>query len=99
MSFDYTASVTGPMRLPRYDEPFARPDRSPTYSLHNLRASWRFGAGSEFYVAANNVFDYVQPSALVDPFNPFGDSFDTAYVYGPLRGRSIMVGFRHGVGR
>lgn len=96
---DYTGSVTGPMRLPSYDEPFTRPERSPTYSLHNLQATWRLGRGSEIYLAAKNLLDYVQPSALVDPAHPFGESFDTAYVYGPLRGRHVMFGFRHGVSR
>ncbi len=97
VTVDYTGTVTGPMRLPSYDEPFARPDRSPTFSLHNLRAAWRGGTGLELYAAVNNVFDHVQPSALIDPANPFGDAFDTAYVYGPLRGRSLIFGIRYGV--
>lgn len=96
---DYTGSITGPMRLPAYDEPFARAERSPTYTLHNVQASWRTGAGAEIYASVKNVLDYVQPSALVDPGDPFGDAFDTAYVYGPLRGRHLMVGFRYGLGR
>ncbi len=96
---DYTGSVTGPMRLPAYDEPFSRPERSPTYTMHNVQGTWRTGAGAEFYLAVKNVLDYVQPSPLIDPSDPFGDSFDTAYVYGPLRGRHLMLGFRYAVAR
>lgn len=97
--FDYTGSITGPMRLPSYDEPFARAERSPTYSIHNVQGSWTVAGGPELYLSVKNVFDYVQPSALIDPADPFGDDFDTAYVYGPLRGRHLMLGLRYGVGR
>ncbi len=97
--FDYTGSVTGSMRLPAYDAPFTRAEQSPTYSLHNVQGSWRIESGAEFYLSVKNVFDYVQPSALIDPAHPFGDDFDTAYVFGPLRGRHLMLGVRYGVGR
>lgn len=99
LGVDYTASVTGPMRLPSYDEPFERPERSPTYSMHNVQATWQAGEGIGLYLSVKNVFDFVQPSALVDPANPFGDSFDTAYVYGPMRGRHLMLGLRYGLAR
>lgn len=99
LRFDYTGSVTGPMRLPTYDDPFARDDRSPWYSVHNVQGTWTFASASELYLSVRNVFDYRQPSPLIDPLDPFGDAFDTAYVYGPMRGRSVMVGLRYGVGR
>jgi len=99
LRFDYTGSITGPMRLPAYDAPFTRAERSPTYSIHNVQGSWRIEGGAELYLSVKNLSDYVQPSALVDPANPFGDDFDTAYVYGPLRGRHLMLGLRYGVGR
>ncbi len=99
MRVDYTGSITGPMRLPVYAAPFTRAERSPMYSIHNVQTSWRIENGAEFYLSVKNIFDYVQPTALIDPANPFGDDFDTAYVYGPLRGRHIMLGLRYGVGR
>ena len=48
----------------------------------------------EIYASAENVFDFRQGSPLIDPANPFGEHFDTAYVYGPIHGRCIGVGFR-----
>ncbi|MEX2467234.1 MAG: TonB-dependent receptor, partial [Gemmatimonadota bacterium] len=96
---DYTGSLTGPMRLPAYDAPFSRPERSPSYAVHNLQGTWRWSGGAEVYLSVKNVLDYVQPSPLVNPAEPFSDSFDTAYVYGPLRGRHLMLGFRYGVPR
>ena len=99
LRFDYTGTVTGPMRLPAYDEPFTRPEKSPTYSMHNLQGTWAFTGDSELYFSVKNIFEFTQPSPLIDPANPFGDAFDTAYVYGPMRGRHIMLGLRHGVRR
>jgi len=99
LTLDYTGSVTGPMRLPSYEEPFARPERSPAYSVHNAQATWTLEDGAAFYLSVKNVFDYTQPSPLIDPANPFGDAFDTAYVYGPMRGRHVLLGLRYGVGR
>ncbi len=99
LRFDYTGSVTGPMRLPAYEAPFKRAERSPTYAIHNVQSAWRFADGAEAYLSVKNLLDYRQPSPLVDPANPFGDAFDTAYVYGPMRGRWVMMGVRWGVGR
>ncbi len=48
----------------------------------------------QIYGAAKNVLDYVQPSPLIDPDDPFGDVFDTTYVYGPIRGRNFGFGVR-----
>jgi len=99
LSLDYTGSVTGPMRMPSYNEPFSRPERSPTYSIHNAQATWTFDEGAAFYLSVKNVFDFTQPSPLIDPANPFGAAFDTAYIYGPMRGRHAMLGLRYGASR
>ncbi len=100
-ALDYTATLTGPMKLPEYDAPFERAAVSPVFSVHNVRLSRDFhvhGGRAPYqiqaFVAVENVFDYTQPTPLVDPGNPFGDRFDTAYVYGPIRGREFGLGFR-----
>jgi outer membrane receptor for ferrienterochelin and colicins len=94
LTVDYTGSVMGPMRLPEFDPPFERPVRSGAYGLHNLQATLRVGQGREVYAAVRNLLDWKQESPLIDPANPFGDAFDTAYVYGPVYGRQFLVGFR-----
>jgi outer membrane receptor for ferrienterochelin and colicins len=97
LRLDYTGTVTGPMRLPEYDPPFERPTRSPTFSLHNLQGSWSVTEGTQIYAGVKNLFNYVQPTPLVAPEDPFGEDFDTAYVYGPMRGRHFLLGVRYGV--
>ena len=92
---DYTGTLTGPMRLPSYDAPFERPSVSPAYSVHNVQVRAPLTGGFEIYAALNNAFDYTQPTPLVDPEHPFGDAFDTAYVYGPIQGRRLVLGARY----
>jgi outer membrane receptor for ferrienterochelin and colicins len=99
VTVDYTGTAVGPMRLPEYAPPFTRPTRSPTYSVHNVKATARVAAGMEIYGALNNLFDFRQGSPLIAPHDPFGDAFDTTYVWGPIRGRQILLGGRVGVSR
>ena len=99
LTVDYTARVTGPMRLPRYAAPHERPERSPAWSVHNLQATVDLPAGGAVYAGVRNLFDFTQGSPLVDPADPFGAAFDTSYVWGPIRGREIALGVRWGVAR
>ena len=99
LTLDWTGSFVGPMRLPEYEAPFERRTRSPAHSVHNLRAGLTLAGGVEIYAAANNLFDFTQGSPLVDPANPFGDAFDTTWVWGPVRGRQVIVGARWGLSR
>lgn len=97
-SLDYTMNLTGPMHLPEYEAPFARPTTSPTFSIHNLKLSKELpGPGNydiDAYISVENLFDYTQAAPLIDPTNPFGPNFDTAYVYGPISGRAFGFGIR-----
>ncbi len=97
-SVDYTVTVTGRMKLPEYGPEHPRPAWSPPHSIHNLQITREIHLPQtgelQIYGAAKNVLDYVQPSPLIDPDNPFGDAFDTTYVYGPIRGRNFGFGVR-----
>ena len=99
VKLDYTGTLTGPMRLPQYDAPFERDTESPAYTVHNLQATVSVRPGFEFYGGVKNLFDYTQVSPLIDPTDPFGDNFDSAYVYGPMQGRHFLVGLRMTRGR
>ncbi len=99
LTLDYTGTLVGPMKLPEYDPPFQRLGRSPAYALHNLQGTLDLGEGRQLYASVKNLFDWTQESPLVDPANPFGDNFDTAYVYGPVFGRQLVVGVRLAKGR
>lgn len=99
VTIDYTGSLKGAMRLPEYEPPFERATESPIFSVHNLKLSYSPGGGLTAYAAVRNLFDYRQESPLIDPANPFGERFDTNYVYGPIYGRSLLVGLRYAAAR
>ena len=95
-TFDWSGRLQGPTTLPQFD---GMPGRSPWFTEQHLQLTWRPRNRPDVYVAVKNLFDFVQRDAIIDPFNPFGDRFDTARVYGPLQGRRFVVGVRQIVGR
>jgi len=88
----YMGKVIGPMHLPSYDAPFERPTRSGWFTEQNIQLSTDLGRGLSLQLGCRNLLNYTQPSPLVDPAHPFSDSFDTAYAYGPLQTRRLVVG-------
>jgi outer membrane receptor for ferrienterochelin and colicins len=96
---DYTGNLIGPMRLPEFEAPFERPTRNDPYTVHNLQATVADVGGFDLYLGVKNLFDFTQGSPLVDAANPFGESFDTSYVWGPILGRQVVFGMRIAGGR
>jgi outer membrane receptor for ferrienterochelin and colicins len=75
--------------------------RSPAFAVHNVTAThhWHLHGGGQvqLYASVENLLDYRQSSPLVgyyDGVPGFGETFDTAYVYGPLHGRCLGLGLR-----
>lgn len=95
----YTGQLVGPMRLPEFTEPVPRPTRSGAFTQHDVQFNLAVDTGREVYVGIENLNDFRQPSPLIDPANPFGDDFDTAYAYGPVVGRRFFAGVRFTRGR
>ena len=100
LSVNYQGRVMGPQRLPTYEGQFERPEQSPWYTIQNLQLTKTFKKTKlEIYTGVKNIFNYTQPSPLVDPQNPFGDDFDTAYAFGPLQVRRFFLGLRWSLDR
>ena len=94
LKLNYTGKVMGPQLLPVYPEPFTRPEKSPWFTLQNFQITKSFKHGIELYSGIRNIFNFTQPSPLIDPGDPFGDNFDTSYAYGPLQVRRFYLGIR-----
>lgn len=94
IEFAYTGQINGPEPLPSINEPFQRPDRSPWYTVQNLKISHSLSHQLEIYGGVKNLLNWTQTSPLVDPENPFGEDFDTIYAYGPLQPRRYYVGIK-----
>ena len=95
VSIDWTGKVYGPMRLPTYNKPFNRADKSPWFTLQHLQLNKKLNGQLSIYSSVKNIFNYTQESPLIAYDNPFGDNFDTSYAYGPMQGRRILIGIRY----
>jgi outer membrane receptor for ferrienterochelin and colicin len=93
---DVNVHWLGPQRLPytqTLPENFQQPDFSRAYSVANLQFTkvWK---KLEVYTGCENLFDFRQIRPIINWQNPFGDYFDTAFAWGPTRGRELYVGVR-----
>ena len=91
---DFNGTYTSSMRMPQFDEPFSRPENSAAFMVHNLQFTQRLGNNTSLYLGVRNLGNYTQDSPLINPANPFDETFDTSYVYGPVRGRRVLIGLR-----
>lgn len=112
-TFAYSANFTGPMRLPTVFDldgngdpmPNPRPERSLSFSTHNMQVTKVFKKGFSLYGGVQNIFDQVQDYSPLTGYNDpnaapgFSSSFDTAYAYGPTHGREFYLGFRWDIGK
>ena len=100
ITIDYTGRVVGPQRLPTAPDGFEINAYSDWFSLQHIQLTKTFKKQNiEIFGSVKNIFNYTQGSPLIDPQNPFGDSFDTAFAYGPLQVRRFFFGLRYGLKR
>jgi hypothetical protein len=62
--------------------------------VQNVQVNKEFKKGFQLYSGVKNLWNYTQDSPLIDPANPFGESFDTSYAWGPLQTRRFYLGVR-----
>lgn len=95
--FDMNVHWYGPQRLPSTEGnpvAFQRPDFSQTFTLVNAQLTYKLDA-FEIYVGCENLFDFRQLQPILGWQDPFGPHFDTAFVWGPTRGREFYAGLRY----
>jgi outer membrane receptor for ferrienterochelin and colicins len=102
---DLTGQIYGPMRLPVQPHDH-RPEYSPTHALLNVQVKYKANEHWELYAGAKNLLDFVPKDPIMRPFdpfnkyvndpvgNPYGHTFDPAYIYAPLQGIRGFVGLR-----
>lgn len=95
--FDATLNWIGESRLPSTTanpEELQLDDRSDDYLLLNAQITRVFNERFELYLGGENITNFRQPRAIVDPENPFGNYFDASLVWGPVFGAMAYVGLR-----
>lgn len=72
---------------------YQQTSESESFAVFNaqLNRNWE---SFEFYVGLENIFDFKQDNPIVSANNPFGQYFDTSFIWGPVKGREIYAGFR-----
>jgi outer membrane receptor for ferrienterochelin and colicin len=71
-----------------------RPERTPTVTTLNAQLTRVFSKRFEVYLGGENILDYRQDNPIIGADDPFGPSFDTTFVYGPIFGSMYYAGLR-----
>lgn len=66
---------------------------SKSYATLSLQYTQIFNS-IEVFGGCENIFDFRQQRPIVGYQNPFGQYFDTTFVWGPTRGREFYIGAR-----
>ncbi len=100
-TFDVTAQLNGPSRLPSFDGNIDSPTYSPIYPMFYAQVSHKIGR-FDIYLGCENIAGYMQKDPItvgghkfqkgVD--SPFDPSFNSSAVWGPLMGRKFYIGMR-----
>ncbi len=104
-TFDFTAQLNGPMRIPKYAAEIWSMETSPVYPMLYAQITRKF-KGIDVYVGAENILGYRQHHAIIGAEAPFShmhttssmylpNMFDASNVWGPLMGRKIYIGLRY----
>lgn len=92
--FDATGQLVGQSRLASTagNSTFnTRASESEVYYLLNAQIR-RDVKRFEIYAGVENIMNFIQKDAIIDPQNPFGPEFDASMVWGPVNGRVIYLG-------
>ncbi len=95
--FDATYRWVGERPLPsttNFPLEYQRPSYSPAFGVVDFQMTKRWEK-FQIYMGVENIFDFRQDDPILAPDDPFGPYFDTAFNWGPTRGREFYIGFRY----
>jgi outer membrane receptor for ferrienterochelin and colicin len=100
--FDATLQLNGGGRMP---DPYTTSDGQlswqrdfSAYEMLNLQVT-RWFRHFSIYIGGENLTNRKQKGAVIAGNNPWGSSFDTTTVYGPIEGAMGYIGVRINIGR
>lgn len=71
-----------------------RPEISPWFTLQNVQITKKFKDEWEVYGGVKNIFNFVPKRPILNPEEPFSETFDTTYNYAPILGTRAFLGIR-----
>ena len=99
--YDFTATVYGKSRLNMVllpDSSFTTKNESEVYPILNAQITHVYKVW-DFYIGGENIGNYIQKDALIDPKNPYGSFFDATRTWAPIQGINVYVGVRYKIKR
>lgn len=95
--FDATFNWLGKQRIPDTSanpEAYQLSDWSASYSTLNSQVTYVISEKFEVYVGGENLTSTKQENPIIASEDPFGDYFDTTFVYAPVVGITAYGGLR-----
>ncbi len=95
--FDATYNWLSEQRFPNTlsnPEAFRVNEKTPHLNTLNAQITKVFSPKFEVYVGGENITNVRQSNPIVAADDPFGDYFDTTFVYGPIFGSMYYAGLR-----
>ena len=81
-TFDFTAQINGPMRLPKYAAQVWEMETSPVFPMLYAQITRKF-RGIDVYVGAENILGFRQHDAIICANNPLGPNINVLSPGGP----------------
>jgi outer membrane receptor protein involved in Fe transport len=98
--FDYTVQWVSEQRTPGIDHRHTGitpggPNTAPSYVVMNAQITKVLSAAFDVYLGCDNITNYMQHDAIINPTNPYSPNFDASMIWGPMMGRNIFAGARY----
>lgn len=96
--FDYTINLQGKKRIPNTasnPENYRLSTESNRFFISNAQITKVFGQKYELYVGGENIFNFMQPRAIISGGEPYSEYFDASLIWGPIFGSMYYAGFRY----
>ncbi len=92
-TFDFTAQLNGPARIPTQTGDLKDSTMSPIYPMLFAQVSRRIKKW-EIYVGCENMLNFKQKNPIIAGDTPYSTDFNSSLVWGPLMGAKAYIGVR-----
>ena len=92
-TFDLTAQLNGPARIPTQTGKLEDSTLSPIYPMLFAQVSRRIKKW-EIYVGCENILNFKQQNPIISYDSPYSTAFNSSLIWGPLMGTKAYVGVR-----
>ena len=92
-TFDFTAQLNGPARIPTQTGNLEDAEYSPIYPMLFAQVSRRIKKW-EIYLGCENLLNFKQKNPIIAGDTPYATDFNSSLIWGPLMGAKAYVGVR-----